>query len=88
MCINGRPIQLKYDWSEVSLEDTRRKLENRGIAVVNEQRGESGIDIFRRILRAAGFSDAAVEKEVFENPGFDAAEEVFQWFVTAMQQSF
>ena len=82
--INRHPIQLKFDWSDAALDITRDILAARGISLINARMEDDGIDIFREILEAAGFSQADIDEEVFNNEGFDAAYEVYEWFVKGL----
>jgi len=78
--INGHPIQLKLGQSELGAEIVQESLSFRGITVVNAPIGGCGCDIFVDMLKAAGFSDEEVGRELDENEGFDAAEEIWEWF--------
>lgn len=78
--INGHPIQLKLGQSRLGAEIVQESLMFRGIAVVNAPADGCGCDIFTDMLKAAGFSDEEVGRELDENGGFDAAEEVWDWF--------
>lgn len=83
--INQHPIQLKLGWSDAAAQSETALLSPRGITLVNAGLDQSGIDVFREILKAAGFSSEAIEVEVLDNPGMDAAEEVFEWFIKGIQ---
>lgn len=78
--INGRPIQLKLGQSVMGAEIVQDALAFRGISVVNAPADGCGCDIFLEMLKAAGFSEEEVDRELDENDGFDAAEEVWDWF--------
>jgi hypothetical protein len=83
--INRHPIQLKFDWPDDSVRALQDRLAHRGIIVVNAPYNSYGSDVLREILAAAGFSKKEIEAEVDENPGFDAAEEVFGWFTQGVE---
>jgi hypothetical protein len=79
--INRHAIQLKFGWPDDEIELIQDELANRNITVINAPAPDGyGTDIFREILAAAGFSEEEIEVEIDENPGFDAAEEVYEWF--------
>lgn len=83
--INGRPIQLKLGFSAAAAAAVQDTFGSSGIKVVNAPEGGDGVEIFREILEAAGFSEKQIETEVFENPGFDAAMEVTDWFMRGIE---
>ena len=78
--VNGHPIQLKLGQSRLGAEIVQESLAFRGITVVNAPADGCGCDIFTDILKAAGFSEEEIDRELNENGGFDAAEEVWDWF--------
>lgn len=78
--INYRPIQLKYDFSKIAVAAIQEALDCSGIKVIGAKRGDDAGDIFCEILKAAGFSEEEIDREVDINPGFDAAYEVWDWF--------
>ena len=78
--INGHPIQLKLGQSAMGAEIVQDALAFRGITVVNAPADSCGCDIFVDMLKAAGFSEEEVDRELDENDGFNAAEEVWDWF--------
>lgn len=84
--INHVSIQLKFGWADADLDYEREKLLMRLIFLINTPFPEpcDPIDVFRNILKTAGFSDEEIDREVIENPGFDAACECYEWFTKGL----
>jgi len=80
--VNYASIQLKFGWRAADIDIIAERLLPRLIFVVNAPYPEpcDPADIFRDILKAAGFSDEEIDREVEENAGFDAVYECWAWF--------
>ena len=84
--VNHVSFQLKFGWSDINLEAKKEELLKRLIFLINTPFPEpcDPGDVFVEILKTAGFSDEEVDREVDENPGFDAVYECFQWFTEGL----
>lgn len=84
--VNRKGLQLKFGWPDEQLEITRECLSSSGIEVINAPYPDEvdAIELFKSVLSCAGFTDEQIETEVYENGGFDAAIEVYDWFVSSL----
>lgn len=89
LVINGRKIQLKYLWKFEELEESIRinlEYDNIHTYIINDTDKygyqTQGSDILRGLLELC-MPEEKVNTEVYLNPAFDAAEEVWQWFLNS-----
>lgn len=89
--INKHRLQIKLDWDESKLPFDKEELyRSSNIQLLTfyskdkDGNNACGIDIVRDILTACGFSEELIEKQIDENPAFDAAEEILtNWLFCA-----
>lgn len=83
--VNRARIQLKYAWSDKKIREFQDKLRYRNIHVIGIKKFDVDpdydiIDSFVEIFKLAGLSKNQIKRVIDDNPGIDAAEELWVWY--------
>ena len=83
--VNRARIQLKYAWSDAKIREFQDELRYRNIHVIGIKKfgvdpDYDIIDSLIKIFELAGLSKNQIKRTIDDNPGIDAAEELWVWY--------